>query len=417
MVKSDCVHFPLDRPCRFHKKTGVKCGPCGKYTPLSSTGKKKILVIKIGAMGDVLRTTFLLEGLKTKYHNPEITWIVAPHSAPMLEKNPKISRVWNFDRGIFDKIAKERFDLCVNLDLGPESLGLATLANAGKKLGFRLDARRRVVCSGPAAEKWLAMSAFDDLKKKNKFTYQYWMSKITGLPKSGYEIYTPLDKASLRRAAAFAKKHGLTGKSVVGINPGAGGRWKFKKWTDSGYLKLIKMLHSLGVNPVRDTQTELSDMSCDNQMNQNISGRAIESSSRQGGAISNGVKVLLLGGPEEKGLIAKLMKSSKGKAINAGTDNSLLDFFALINLCGVVVTGDTMTLHAALGLKKKVVALFGPTSSAEIKMYGRGTKITTPAKCACCYLPDCDVRPDCMKQIKPEEVFRAVKKYINGSPR
>lgn len=371
MIRTDCSNFPLDRPCRPHKQKGVKCSSCGKYLPVVSPAKTaRILIIKIGAMGDVLRTTFLLEGLAEKYKHPDITWIVAPHSAAILEQNPHINRVWSFDCGIFAKITAEKFDICVNLDLGPESLGLATLAVASKKIGFSLDAGRRIVCSGPAAKQWLEMSAFDDLKKKNNRTYQYWMAKICGLVRNDYEICTPLDKASVKKAEVFRRRHGLAGHRLIGINPGAGKRWKYKKWTDQGYLKLIA----------------------------------------EAGAM--GAKVLLLGGPEEDQLIAKLVKSSKGRAVSAGTGNSLYDFFALLNLCDIVVTGDTLALHAALGLKKKVVALFGPTSSAEIEIYGRGTKIVTPAQCACCYLQDCGVRPDCMKLIRPEEVVRAVKQYL-----
>jgi heptosyltransferase-2 len=373
MIKTDCVHFPLDRPCRFHKETGVTCLACGKYISVNTLSKKtKILIIKIGAMGDVLRTTFLLEGLKKKYKNSEITWIVAQRSAAILEQNPNVKSTWYFDCGIFEKITKEKFDICINLDLAPESLSLAALAYAQKKIGFWLGPKRKVMCSGAFAKQWLDMSAFDEPKKKNKRTYQYWMSKTIGLPRSDYEIFTPLVPASLAKAKAFQKKNKLSGNIVVGINPGAGGRWKYKKWTDSGYVKLIDKIHSL---------------------------RA---------------KVLLLGGNDEKELIAKLLKASKGKAISAGTDNSLLDFFALLNLCDIVVTGDTLALHAALGLKKNAVAIFGPTSSAEIEMYSRGTKVVTPAKCACCYLPDCNVSPDCMTLIKPEIVFGAVSKHMKA---
>jgi len=157
---------------------------------------------------------------------------------------------------------------------------------------------------------------------------------------------------------------------VVGVNPGAGKRWKFKKWTDSGYLKLIEALSS------------------------------------------RGIKVLLLGGADEKELINMLAEKSKGRAVSAGTDNSLLDFFALVNLCDIVVSGDTLALHTALGLKKNAVAIFGPTSAAEIEMYGRGAKVVTPAGCACCYLTDCSVRPDCMTQVTFERVMNAVKKYL-----
>ena len=80
----------------------------------------------------------------------------------------------------------------------------------------------------------------------------------------------------------------------------------------------------------------------------------------------------------------------------------------MVGLCGVVVTGDTMALHVAAGLGKRVVALFGPTSAAEIDLYGRGTKIVTALDCACCYRRGCDVKPHCMDVIEVSEVFAAV---------
>ncbi len=191
-------------------------------------------------MGDVLRTTFLLEGLKNKYPRAGITWIVAPQSVSVLEGNPRISRIWPADREVISKLALEKFDVAVNMDLSPESLGLATLANADTRVGYWLDGQRRVLASNKAALDWLLMSANDDLKKKNTKTYQSWMAKIAGLPRADHEIYVPLKKDSLARARAFAAKHKLNGKTVIGINPGAGKRWKLKKWTDAGFKEIIR---------------------------------------------------------------------------------------------------------------------------------------------------------------------------------
>jgi heptosyltransferase-2 len=371
MIKTDCRHYPLDRPCRPQKERGIGCASCTAYEPVVSprSKQKNILIIKIGAMGDVLRTTFLLPGLAARYPGARISWIVALQSTGILEGNPYLSRIIPMDSRVFDLLTAEAFDLVVNLDLSPESLALATLA-IGKKAGFTLDARRRIVCSNAAARHWLAMSASDAVKKANDRTYQYWMASIVGLPRADYEIYTPLKKESVAKARAFARAHKLEGGSVVGINPGAGKRWRLKKWTDAGYDAIIKRL------------------------------------------LRRGDKVLLLGGPEEKELIARLVRRSGGKAVSAGTQNSLPDFFALLNLCDVLICGDTLAMHAALGLKKNVVAIFGPTSSAEIELYGRGVKVISPAACACCYRPECGVSPDCMRLIPPEAVWTAIEEVL-----
>jgi len=369
MIKTDCIHFPLDRPCRPQKERGITCAACRDYVPVRSSRKKHsdILIVKIGAMGDVLRSTFLLPGIKAKYPAARIHWIVAPQSTAILEGNPYLHRIIPMNRAVFDILAADVFERVINLDLSPESLSLATLA-MGKKTGFYLDSRRRIVCSNAAARHWLEMSALDDKKKANIRTYQYWMANITGLPRADYEIYTPLAKQSVATAAVFARQNRLRGKIVVGINPGAGNRWRLKKWTDEGYAEIIRRL------------------------------------------IKRGNKVLLLGGPEEKGLIAKLVRRSGGKAISTGTQNSLHDFFAFLNLCDTLVAGDTLAMHAALGLKKKVVAIFGPTSSVEIEMYGRGEKVVSPASCACCYRPSCTVQPDCMQLIHPDAVWSAIER-------
>jgi ADP-heptose:LPS heptosyltransferase len=95
--------------------------------------------------------------------------------------------------------------------------------------------------------------------------------------------------------------------------------------------------------------------------------------------------------------------------IDTGCTNTLREFGALLDLCDVLVTGDAMALHIAIALKKKVVALFGPTSQAEIELYGRGKKLFADMDCLCCYRPTCDIRPSCMDTITPEQIFAVIK--------
>jgi heptosyltransferase-2 len=77
----------------------------------------------------------------------------------------------------------------------------------------------------------------------------------------------------------------------------------------------------------------------------------------------------------------------------------LREFFALTDLSDIMITGDTMALHAATALKKKVICFFGPTSSNEIEDYGRIKKITPDMDCLVCYKQDCDFVPNCMDLI------------------
>jgi heptosyltransferase-2 len=88
-------------------------------------------------------------------------------------------------------------------------------------------------------------------------------------------------------------------------------------------------------------------------------------------------------------------------------------FAALVNLCDLVVTGDTTALHLAVGLRKKVVALFGPTCAQEIELYGRGEKIISSLSCSPCYRRFCDRDPNCMRAVPAEEVLKTVNRLLN----
>ncbi len=94
--------------------------------------------------------------------------------------------------------------------------------------------------------------------------------------------------------------------------------------------------------------------------------------------------------------------------IDSGTDNSLRTFFALLDVCDVLVTGDTMALHAITALGKPSVALFGPTSIHEIETYNRIQKIAPDMDCLCCYLMDCDKPVKCMENIQVDDVLQAL---------
>jgi len=369
-ILRDCRYYRGDRPCFFHKTEGVKCEDCPHYSPFS----EKILMIKLDALGDVLRTTSLLPGLKDKYPKSHITWITRKDSLPLFGGNSLVDRVLPVVPEGLVSLSAENFSVAVNLDTSFLSAGLMTIASAERKFGFGLDELGQVRALNAEAEAWLRMSVFDDLKKSNRRTYQAIARKIAGISPPEGEIIIRLLPAEAEFAAEFAARHGYDRDRLhIGLNTGAGGRWKHKKWTREGTLALARL--------------------CRDRLN---------------------AQLLLYGGPEEEERNRWLLSRAEGILIDTGCHNSLREFFSLLNLSDLMVTSDSLALHAALGLKKKVVALFGPTSSAEVEMYGRGEKVVTPLACRCCYLTDCAVEPDCMESITPEMVFAAVRKLMRS---
>lgn len=368
---SDCINFPLDRPCKYQKDKNALCSTCKEYISLNKKNSvTRVLIIKLGAMGDVLRTTFILEGLKDKYKNSTIDWLVDKKNIDVLIGNRYIDIIIPNDNKVFDFLSSTKYDIVINLDLSPESLSFTKIAFANIKIGYYLDDKRNIVGTNNYAKKWLLTSAYDELKKNNTETYQYWMSKILELEKDDYKIVVPISKPAKLKATKFSSLIKLSKKDkVIGINPGAGKRWIMKKWRVEKYIKLINLLSK------------------------------------------KGYKILLLGGKDDEQEIKTILKQKIKNVYSTGTDNSVQEFFAMVNLCDLVVCGDTMAMHAALGLNKNVVAIFGPTSFCEIEMYNRGTKIVS-MDCNCCYRPDCNKKVKCMDKVTVEIVLDAVETYV-----
>ncbi len=364
-IRQDCRFFKTDSPCIYHKTEQQLCPGCRHYRHIRGT----ILVIKKAAMGDVLRTTCILEPLRKKFPAHRIVWFTAGTSREVLENNAYIDEIWTESCETSQKLSHFRFDAVINLDLSPDSLAAAGSVNTGRFYGFRYEKDGTVSWSNRPAGEWFAMSHDDEAKRKNRKTYQRIISEILELEDFG-EIIVPLQKGPAEKAEAFARQHKLRGKTLIGINTGSGSRWPTKRWPEENFLKLFSLLK-----------------------NERYS-------------------IVIFGGREEKEIMQRLEAKSVVSLINAGWDNTVADFFALLDLCSAVLTSDTLALHAATGLKKQVVALFGPTSPDEIETYGRMTKLVTPLECRCCYRRECDRNPFCMETITPEAVLSAIKKSL-----
>jgi heptosyltransferase-2 len=343
--------------------------------------RERVLVIKLDALGDVLRTTCILPALKKRRPLAQLTWITMPEAIPLLANNPFIDRVVGYGTDALAVLGVEEFDLVLCLDAAPRSAALGGLAKGRIKKGFGVDARGRVSPFNVEAREWFLMGLFDDVKKRNTRTYQQIVMDICGLEESDQEIVLRLtdeEKAFARRFAGSVglfKKETASGKKpvVVGVNTGSGGRWPMKQWPVSKCVDFIRGL--------------LSD------------GR---------------FKVLLFGGKEELERNAGIKEAVGEGLIDTGCHNSLREFMALVDLCDLLVVSDTLGLHVALGLGKKVVGLFGPTSSAEIDVYGRGIKVVPDIDCVCCYLRACRRKPSCMDLISADTVRSAVDTILAG---
>lgn len=367
ILKSDCRNFPGSRPCRFNKADGTTCPGCIHYAPKSF----RILIIKLDAVGDVLRTTCLLPGLREKYPDAEIVWVTRARARDLFLNNRFVNEVWTVENDALARIGVERFDLVINPDADKLAAALAAAANCGMRLGMTLDEQGSVQPANPEAVEWLQMGAFDDLKIKNTKTYQQILHEMCGMAYARQRIVLETTEAERGWVVEFLARAGVRGgERVIGLNLGGGERWKRKRWTEEHMLS--------------------------------FAGDVLSRS---------GLRLLLIGGPFEREMIGRMLSRLPSGVISSGHDRTLRELAALVGSCTAVITGDTLCLHVACALGVPVVALFGPTSAEEIELYGNGVKIVAEG-CHTCYLTDCEVTPNCMETINPHTVMRAMLKRL-----
>ena len=103
----------------------------------------RILVIKLGAIGDVIRTTSILPGLKAKYRNCNIDWVTKKDSFEILKGNHLIDNIYLINNSI-NKLKNKKYDLVINLDDDYEACELSAKVNSKGILGSYLKNNQRM---------------------------------------------------------------------------------------------------------------------------------------------------------------------------------------------------------------------------------------------------------------------------------
>lgn len=292
----------------------------------------RILIIKLGALGDVIRTTPLLRVLKG-----EITWVTQPAAVPLLRKNPFIHQIVPLKKD-FSSLLRRQYDLVLNLDEDVTAVELATLAKKSELVGpYGTPSGTRYTDS---SADWFDMSLISRLGKKkadqkkwrNRRTYQEILFEMVGKKFKGEEYILPV-------------KGSHQSSGIVGLEARSGERWVAKRWPR--FEEFIELLNEARMPYLKFKQFP-----------------------------------------------------------------TLEQFIHHINKTEFVITTDSLSLHIALGLRKKVAAIFTCTSPHEIYGYDRNVKIVSPLLKKYFYSTEKTLKPG--KAIAPKKVFKALQELTDG---
>lgn len=353
IVNKDCRYFKGDIPCKFHKESGVLCNDCNYFSKIDN----KTLIIKLGAVGDVIRTTPLLHRLRKDYPDSEIYWLTYfPDVVPK-----SVDNVLNFELKNIIYLQSVKFDILINLDKDREACALTNQIEAEIKKGFMLMDGRCAPINNDSANKWMT-GISDDLNRNNTKSYLDEIFEICDYEFYGEKYIFELDDKY--------EWNINESRPLIGLNTGCGERWTTRLWETNNWIELAKKLKSSGFG------------------------------------------VVLLGGVSEDE--KNRLISEKSGAAYLG-HFPLDQFFSLINQCDVVVTAVSMALHVAIGLGKKVALFNNIFNKKEFEMYGLGDIIEPDLECLGCFKTKFDAKckvSNCMELIFPQQVLDIIKRVV-----
>jgi heptosyltransferase-2 len=312
----------------------------------------RVLIIKHGALGDVVRTQYFIKSLKEKYgERLEVDWWTTIESATIIRFNPFIDRVFTDVSCCIEVF----YDIVFSLDDEENIVSKIQGIQTKKIVGAYLSAD--CVTYTDSAARWFDMGLIskhgkkiaDQKKKENTKTHTEIFSGI-------FDVDNVLPHFYGNQQYEMQAGNNISSDVFrIGINAFAGRRWPSKSLRISEYEKLLRLLTENGLN---------------NQKN---------------------ISIYLFGNGEDLYTNRSLQTSIGCKSIKClDTSAGVLRLAALIKTMNIVVSADSLALHLAIAQQVPVVCFFTATSAAEIDVFNRGVKLISKSTDYCSYDPAAD---------------------------
>jgi heptosyltransferase I len=336
---------------------------------------ERVLIVRLGAIGDVVNALVLASALKRHAPRVEIGWAVHGLAAPLVQGHPSVDRVHLWPRhtglpgfrGMLAEVRARRYGLAVDLQRIAKSAALARLSGAPRVLGF--DRRRAKEAS------WLWTRERVEPGDPGAHMVEQYLefARHLGVPSPRPVFELPRDEAAVAWAEQTLAR--LGGEPLL-LNLGASkpsNRWEPERF---GALAAL----------------------C---------------ARRFGGPIA------FTGGPTDREAAARALAATGNAGVADLTGaTSLLQLLELQRRARAVVSCDTGPMHLAAAAGASVVALFGPADPRRTGPYGERHRVVRVAvPCAPCNLRHCNqARHACMLDLGVETVAEALAEVLARTP-
>ena len=364
---------------------------------------RKILLIKLSAVGDVVHTIPVLNKLRQRYPDAQIDWLVSSTIAEFLGPHPAITNVIEFIREDWAKpwrpaslansarlagrLRAAKYDLVIDLQGQLRSGLLALATGAPVRIGFGKpiarrweelsrklpDEARKHAWQGAREGSWLAYSHVIPLPSLEVHAVDRYLAvgPMLGLDDGAADFSFPIPHEATDRIGALLHYYDIANAKLVALAPGT--IWETKQWQSEGFAEVARHF------------------------------------------LQKGFAVTLIGAPREHALCDAVAALAPG-AINLAGETTLPELAALIQRSAICVTNDSGPMHLAVALGRPVVSIFGPTNPMWAGPYHRADAILQASvPCAPCYLRQlsrCMYGQDCMHKITAHAVIERAESIL-----
>jgi lipopolysaccharide heptosyltransferase II len=334
---------------------------------------RKILVIRLDHLGDIIMTLPTYAALRSFYPDAEIHTLVRGFAQDLFYNNPNVDRVIAFDPPWFSRdkkkslketfkfllnLRREKYDLVIELHADPRNIGSAVIIG-GYRVGYGIRG------FGFLLNKIVKYPEFNHLVETN-------VDLVRAL---GFSGKTPLNALSLhypKDDEIFAKKLVGGSERFIIINPGTGRINKY--WLAERWAKVADALSAEGYN------------------------------------------IVLTGSPNDKEECEKVARLARQKLPVLAGRTTIKQLLALIANSSLVLAPDTSLMHFAACLRVPSLTLFGPIPPSICAYESPTNKVMVKnLPCSYCALPVCprtDNPNECMTSISVDDVLKISREIL-----
>jgi len=335
---------------------------------------KRILIVNVNWLGDVLFSTAVIRGLREKFPGAHIACMVVPRCREILDSNPRLNEIIIYDergehRGLLGtlrfiyRLSTKNFDTAILLHRSFTRALILFLAGIPLRIGYRTPKRT-----------WLLTDALRPPAQLLLHRVDYYLNAAAplgiDLANRQYEFF--VSGRNRKKALALLEHEGIRHSDLLAaLNPG--GNWEPKRWPKEKFARLADEL-----------------------------------------AGQLGVKVVITGSQRDAGLADGIASLAGKRPVNLCGRTTLKELACVFERANLVIANDSGPMHIGVAMGATTIALFGPTSPDITGPIGKGRFAVLHKSKGCeipCYDTSCaDYR--CMEAITVEDVMKSARELL-----